>query len=53
MKIAIITAMLVIGAASIAMADCYCMCVNNEKQMVCENTWDVPTGFCSGWCSGH
>lgn len=43
---------IVISAYNVALAKCYCMCVNNEKQWVCQNSWDVPAGYCGGWCSG-
>ena len=34
-------------------AACSCMCVNNKKQWVCANTYDVPGGWCGGPCYGN
>lgn len=33
------------------LAGCSCMCVNNNKAWVCSNSWDVPAGYCGGWCT--
>ena len=50
MIIAVIAAGILFAASSV-MAKCYCMCVENEKQWVCENSWDVTPGhYCGGPC---
>ena len=51
-KIMLITLTIVLFAVTVQ-AQCYCACINNEKQMVCENEWEVPTGWCGGWCQGN
>jgi len=35
-----------------AFSACSCLCVGNQRQWVCSNTWDVPAGYCGGYCSG-
>ena len=40
-------------SGSLAQAACYCACINNKEQKVCENTWDSNYVYCSGtYCSG-
>lgn len=36
-------------------AKCRCICVNNQRTEVCENSWDVPSEYCAEglWCSGY
>ena len=47
------TLSIVLGVASAALAECSCVCVNNNKQWVCSNSWDVKAGFCGGPCYGE
>lgn len=53
MKQSIFTVLFTLAMAATASAACQCMCVANQKQWICTNTYDVPAGFCSGYCSGR
>ncbi len=50
MKKVLLVLAVLMAMATTASADCICMCVQNEKQWVCENTFDVPAGWCGGPC---
>jgi len=52
MKNILLVVFLLLGfTGTMAQASCSCICVGNQKQQVCANTWDIPVGYCGGYCS--
>ena len=49
-----LTALTLSFLPSISYAACYCACINNKVQKVCQNSYDANYVYCSGgYCSAE
>lgn len=51
-KVAVAAAAVVVGWAAVTDAACRCAYASNQRQWICANSWDVPAGYCGGYCMG-
>lgn len=48
--IAVVVGIIALNASE-SYAGCRCVCSSNSREWICTNSWDVPVGYCGGWCS--